>query len=682
MKRMLSIPWFALAAMAAAQEPLAYETTRWLAAAADFGNGTPDGRNDLAVVDRLDGTLRLGFQRADGGLDWTAPQATGFSTPASLTVGHFNGVPAWQLALSATAANRASVFTPVDATSAAGVRHVFPFRPAPRAIAGVEIDGSGATDLAIIGAAGGGLFYTEFIHQLDGVAASLWSEEGASAIDRMWPFRRKTGTAPVLAAIQSGGFLTTVPLVSGPDSPVFLAGGPVTPETRMAYGFFNGSALARVLLYQPGGASAHSAGVTEPTPGNFAWTAVATLGFPKPLELIVAIQTAGGTRLGVLYTDGSAAVFDFDGITLTHRSDLPGIGHELLLPLDTDAMVSLKVGAWSRWNTASTDAVLTPVAQGMLPTAGPGARVSNIIFVSHEPFADPDAEPVFFGQTGDWTLAASGSGSSWSVTTLSQGPGGLAGPQVVSYQPQPGAPHALPNQYRADVSLHSLDPGAGPPVGEVFITPSAGHYPALATGELFPVDFAASAGNAVIRYRTHPDGAWQIYDPAAPPGIAAAATVEAFARFPSGTGSPTRSASYTFGSAPPLVAGPFQDADGNGLSDQWEGAFNLHDPAADADGDGVSNYGEFLAGSDPLDPGDFLPVPLHLTATLVGSGPTLALRLEWPLADAASRLETSTTLTGWTTVAGGITTTATHHRLDVSLAPPAPQRRFFRLARP
>jgi hypothetical protein len=158
--------------------------------------------------------------------------------------------------------------------------------------------------------------------------------------------------------------------------------------------------------------------------------------------------------------------------------------------------------------------------------------------------------------------------------------------------------------------------------------------------------------------------------------------VEAFARFPSGAASPTRSASYTFGSAPPLVAGPFQDDDSNGLSDQWEAALNLHNPAGDADGDGTSNYGEFIGGTDPLTPGDAALPPLQLTATLVGSGPTLTLRLEWPLSDAASRLETSETLGPWTTVAGGITTTATHHRLDVPLVQPTPPRRFYRLARP
>jgi hypothetical protein len=456
------------------------------------------------------------------------------------------------------------------------------------------------------------------------------------------------------------------------------------PETLMTYGFFAGSALARVLLYLPGETTARSAPVTEPTPGNFTWGAAATLTFPKPLQLVVAIPAGGGTtRLGVLYTDGTAAVFNYDGTTLSHRSVLPGGGHELLLPVAGNAMIGMQNGLWSRWDTSSAAAVLTPTAQGILPSAaGPAAQVSNIIFVTHEPFADPDAEPVFYGQAGAWTLAASGGGSSWSVTTLSQGANGLENPTVVPYQPVPGAPHALPNQYRADVSLHLLDPSAGPPVGEVFISPAAGHYPPLATGETFPLSFSATAAGAVIGFRTAPGSAWLTYNPALPPAIAAAATVEAFARFPSGSASPTRSASFTFGSAPPLVAGPFQDDDNNGLSDQWEAAFNLHDPAGDADGDGVSNYGEFLAGTDPLDPGDAIPVPMHLTATLVGSGPTLTLRLEWPLADAASHLETSETLGTWMPVVGGLTTTATHHRHDVPLAPPAPPRRFYRLARP
>jgi Bacterial TSP3 repeat len=44
------------------------------------------------------------------------------------------------------------------------------------------------------------------------------------------------------------------------------------------------------------------------------------------------------------------------------------------------------------------------------------------------------------------------------------------------------------------------------------------------------------------------------------------------------------------------------DLDGNGLPDAWEAQYFGHtgvDPDADADGDGVSNYQEYLAGTNP-----------------------------------------------------------------------------------
>jgi hypothetical protein len=55
------------------------------------------------------------------------------------------------------------------------------------------------------------------------------------------------------------------------------------------------------------------------------------------------------------------------------------------------------------------------------------------------------------------------------------------------------------------------------------------------------------------------------------------------------------------------------DGDGDGMGDEWEDLYGLKsnnssDAADDADGDGMNNREEFLAGTDPRDPGSFLRI--------------------------------------------------------------------------
>ena len=62
---------------------------------------------------------------------------------------------------------------------------------------------------------------------------------------------------------------------------------------------------------------------------------------------------------------------------------------------------------------------------------------------------------------------------------------------------------------------------------------------------------------------------------------------------------------------------PLPDRDKDGLPDDWENSrFEREptgeaDPDADDDGDGVSNYGEYLAGTDPMSPESGLAVSIR-----------------------------------------------------------------------
>jgi len=692
MRRLFALVVAMAAGPAAAQAPFTYQTPKWWYSSGDF-NG--DGQHDLVLLDRATGSILLGLQIGAAGFGWMPPEASGFAAPSALCVGHFDNTACDQIAVTAPAENRVSVFSVNIPSLTLGIRHVDPGGPAPSCIVPLDADGGGATDLFISGDSGGSgdHFYREVLAGLDAGQASLWHHPTAHATYHAWPLVRKQGTSAALAAYQEADF--TVQGVGTADltdsSPV--DGVVATPDSLMAYGVFDGGTLAQVLLYQPGDATVLAAKVTEPAPGSFAWGPSATLNFPRAVQLIVTVPTATGARLGVIFADASAAVFDFDGTTLTLRAELTGSGFDLLAAVGNDAVLTARGGRWETWDSSASNGPLHPVASGDLPLPSSASRVSNIVFATAEPFVDPAAQPVFFGHVRDWTTAATGAGSQWSVTALSQGTAGLDNPLTADYQPSPGAARALVNQYRPDVSIRTMNPAAGPDPGDVIISPQAGIYPPLRPaipgrgsaagdpGDKFLVTFTTTRSHGFVFYRLAGGSAWQNYNPAAPPALTADATVEAFALH-GNSRTPTRKATYAFANSAALAVAGNLDANANGLPDQWEKAFNITDPNGDADGDGSSNLTEFTNGTDPRDPTSGAAAAPVLGWHIVDQGGGKALRLEWAPATSSAILEASDNLRDWAPVTTGIGSDATSRFYEVPLTPPAKPCNFYRLRQP
>jgi hypothetical protein len=76
------------------------------------------------------------------------------------------------------------------------------------------------------------------------------------------------------------------------------------------------------------------------------------------------------------------------------------------------------------------------------------------------------------------------------------------------------------------------------------------------------------------------------------------------------SGSPTNTQSWLAAIPTPggSVRADLLDLDGDGMPDAWELSHGLTDPNEDADGDGLSNYHEFLAGTEPRDKDDALRI--------------------------------------------------------------------------
>jgi hypothetical protein len=637
----------ALALQAASAAVTTLEAARELVAAADIDL---DGRSDLAIVDKKDGTIRVAFASANGtythlgpvvvarALTSTSDAATGFS------LGRFSsGAPAWGAI--ASPADGVLRILSLDKSSPAsfGRTSLSPFALGsigPSKLSALTLNASGAItnrDGILLGSIENGGSNPGALENIKITGpSSLTSHNKTSYSDYILPlsinpvpYDRTQLTRPhagVMTGTPYGNSTLHIHRVSfNPASANSPAASQEIPASHRQFvtGFFGPSLSPQILVFNEGSQMVYAyplGGGSTPSIG-----AVFYRNFPNPVRTVSVVRGNGtdSDRLLVTFQYGpvGAGLYDYNG------TDFPTAFKEFERPSGSDFVngVGLDNGEFFLLEGDSTTGVSTRFSRhdfkGILidsstfPAAQPLAPRGNVVFYSDTPLSNPAARVVSLKTSGDW------SGNAPTVKPL---PGpvtvtketfrgeslGLGSPVVDTLGTAPtGANGVLANQFDSNISAFNFGPALGDVADIVSFSPAGGTFQSAIALEITSArnaELAASGSNATrdIYYRidTSSPGSWVLYDPENPPHLAYNANVLAFS-VPKSTGiqSPIARAQFQFQNSGSL------DSDNDGVPDHVEIGSGL-DPSAgtDTDGDGDSDLSELYAGTDPADASDNL----------------------------------------------------------------------------
>ncbi len=307
----------ALARAELAAPNFVYDNERSLATSGDFDG---DGRQDVALVEKDSGRIRLGYQREAGVWTWVKWRFAGTKFVSGLTVGKLFAPNADALAFASADANLVSLLD-VSNPKVGATPTLLPITElGPNTVIAVDVGGDGNTP------------------ELDLIVTSIYNTDPAPNLGSL--LRNTAGQFTKISEGPLPGPATRgnrVSLQAGqPDAVAVLLTGDGTDSLRVAdfstgrprvmlaitnvpsgsdyaLGRFGGAALSQFLFYKPGESNLVVRPLTE-AGDRFQAGAGASFTLAQPIKQVLVVPQAKDSKLLVVFGKGATAgVFDFDG---------------------------------------------------------------------------------------------------------------------------------------------------------------------------------------------------------------------------------------------------------------------------------------------------------------------------------------------------------------------------------